>query len=282
MEDMQRQAMAFRGLQIPGIDREEFNYAPFGAFLRFIQAAEDILGEDHWFLLALDEYEKLEKMVQRGGIDDRIFDLLRSLIQSHPNVTLLLSGTHTLAEMPPHWSDAFINVRVLHVQPLTYEEARELILEPLPDWPLDYPQQVIDYLYEETGGHPNWLQESLRTIVDGLNDEGGVRVKVTLKDAQDAVARVPESLSGDFTDLWMGADATDEQRAVMTALANAEKESLTPDELADVIHLPLSSVWKALNFLAPRGVLLREGESFCIRARLLKRWIRRHSTYAFP
>jgi len=194
-----RAARQHRGLDLPSVDAHALQQDPFDAFLRWLAAVEQAAPRSY-FLLALDEYEKIEEAIQAGRLDLRVLDVLRHILQHRRRWLVLFSGLYTFEDLPAHWSDRFINVRRLLVGPLEPDAARELVLRPVPDFPVRYPEAAVQRLLHATGRQPNWLQAALYEIVTRLDDER--RLEVTLDDVEAALARVPEKQAGDFRFLW--------------------------------------------------------------------------------
>jgi hypothetical protein len=96
-----------------------------------MKRVEEAIGE-RWILLGIDEYEYMGERLTDGLVDERLFQTLRMIIQNHLHTTVLLSGAHTLEDLPPVWSNYFINTRVIKIGPLSGREARLLITQPVP------------------------------------------------------------------------------------------------------------------------------------------------------
>ncbi len=262
-----RSARLERHLSLPEIDREALAKDPYLHFQDWLEQVETALGDKFWVLLTLDEFEALGEMYADGRTDERIFQLLRGVIQHHPRLTLLLSGAHTLLELPPYWSNYFINVRMLKVGPLPEADAVELITRPIPDFPLRYDEDALRLLLDETGGHPNWIQAACREIVDKMNDANRFQVRVA--DVAAALQTVPETLGGDFVDFWEGRDASDAMRDLLKEVAAAG--GLPAAKLDARRGDP--EFRRALDFLLRRDVLVQEEGVYRFRAGLLRRWV---------
>ncbi|MEI7848968.1 MAG: AAA family ATPase, partial [Chloroflexota bacterium] len=141
--EITRSARQERRLQLPELTREQLEKDPYLVFQDWLEQVEKKLGDYYWVLLALDEFEALGEMLEAGRTDERIFQTLRGLMQNHPRITVLMSGAHTLEELPPLWSNYLINTRMLKVGPLADADARELILRPIPDFPLTYDEDAV-------------------------------------------------------------------------------------------------------------------------------------------
>ena len=62
-------------------------------------------------------------------------NFLGNVLQHRTAWTLLFSGSHEPNELPDYWSDYLINTRTLRVSYWDEESARELIVEPVEDFP---------------------------------------------------------------------------------------------------------------------------------------------------
>ena len=256
-----------RHLKFPLLSEEALERDPFFVFQEWLDSLGDILGDYYWILLALDEFESLGEMFEKGRIDERIFQLLRGIFQNFPRITLLLSGAHTLEELPPYWSDYFINVKMLKVAPLEEADAVELITRPIPDFPVEYEEEALRLLLDETGCHPNWIQHACQEIVERLNEED--RFSVSVSDVQWAVTRVPVGLAGDFKNFWEGGDSTPLMQAILKRIA--ETGASPESGFGPLRDEP--EFQRTLDFLLRRDVLIYEAETYRFRANLLRRWV---------
>jgi hypothetical protein len=100
-----------RHLRLHPINKEALEKDPYLAFQEWLASLDEKLGDYYWVLLALDEFEALGTMLEDKRVDERIFQMLRGVIQHHPRITILMSGAHTLEELPPLWSNYFINTK---------------------------------------------------------------------------------------------------------------------------------------------------------------------------
>ena len=256
-------ALTHRRLKLPELTRDALRVDPYPIFGEWLSQVEAALGE-RWILLCLDEYERLQEMLDDGRIDRRIFGYLRHIIQHHPQITILLSGSHTLVDLPPIWSDYFINVRTLNIGHLKEDEARELIVHPIEDFPLTYEPDVVDHVLTVTGCQPYLVQVTCRDLVNMLNEQN--RTHATLADVEQAFARVLTSAAMYFDELWRGRDTDDTQRAVMRAIALRQDVRRSGDPEA---------VNVALNRLVQRDILAKTANGYCFRTELMRQWVER-------
>jgi hypothetical protein len=170
------------------------------------------------------------------------FSILRHLSQHRPRVYLLFAGAHRLQELAPggRWHDYFINVRGLEVSYLGEPDARRLLTNPIPDFPLDYAPGTLDEMIRLTRCQPLLVQLMGSILVDWLNSrdrrqQGDWRT-ATLDDvayAADQVLSVGRSAY--FANLWN--DVGDDGQRVLGAVAQSP-DGLAPTVLARKTGLP--------------------------------------------
>ena len=114
--------------------------------------------EDRQLLLNLDEFEKIGTAINEKQISLRLFDELRHLIQHNDQLWFLFSGVKTLKEIGPNWSSYFISVVPMEMLYLEPEEARELLLDPDPDFTLRYNEGIVEEVLKLTRCQPYLLQ----------------------------------------------------------------------------------------------------------------------------
>ena len=163
-EKIRSDALQFRHQEFGELPRAALEANPYSAFSDWLQKLQETIGE-RWILLNLDEYEYLEKMMNDGRMDDRIFQMLRTLLQNHARLTLLLSGAHTFEDLNPIWSHHLINARVIKINPLNESEARELITKPIPEYPLVFSDKAVQDIFYATACQPYLIQAVCRDLV---------------------------------------------------------------------------------------------------------------------
>jgi len=266
-DQIRDKALLARRLKLPRLDKAHLAADPYLAFLQWLTEAEANL-DGKLILLNLDEYERLEEMIAQRRLDARIFQWLRSLIQSHPGVVVLLSGSHAPEELAPAWSDALINVRALRIGPLSEPEARELITAPVPDFPLQYEPEAVEMILIATGLQPYLIQATCRDLVNHLNELN--RRDATRTDVESAFDSALQTGAVYFNELWTSADTDDAQRAILRLLA--QTDMLSEDDLTR--RAQLSSL-TPLKKLIGRDLIEQIDGGYKLRAGLVGRWVRR-------
>jgi hypothetical protein len=263
-DQVRHNALTHRRVQLPPLTRDDLRADPYLVFGDWLNRVEEAVGT-RWILLCLDEYERLEEMLEEGRIDRRVFHFLRHLIQHHPRLTVLLSGSHTLEDLSPMWSDYLINVRVLKIGNLKEDEARELIVQPIENFPLEYEPAAVERIIAVTGCQPYLVQATCRDLVNMLNEQN--RTRATLADAEHALDSALTTGALYFQELWRGRDMDDTQRAILRALAAGRTLSALRD---------LPDLNSALRKLLRRDILMETPQGYQFRVELVRRWVEQH------
>ncbi|MFN8456086.1 MAG: ATP-binding protein [Anaerolineae bacterium] len=228
-KEMTRSAEQQRRLILPPLEREVLAASPFTNFNEWLDEVERTLAGqgDSLALLALDEFEMLDNVLNKGRFDESdVLNLLRHLIQHRPQFKVMLAGSHPLAEFQ-RWAGYLINVQVIKVGYLAEAEARQLIEQPIKEFALRYEPAASQRVWELTRGHPALVQLLCYEIVTFKNEflpaspgEGGSQLppaagglrgvftkawdnrrRVCRADVEAAVARALSSGSFFFTDI---------------------------------------------------------------------------------
>lgn len=174
---------------------------PFPALQRWIKTIES-LCPDQRFLLCLDEFERLSNVIDDTGSKAPL-NFLRSFMQNNPRWTLLFSGSHTLEELEPYWSDALINTQSLRITYLQRSEAIELIREPAQDFPDIYPDDTVERILYWTHCQPYLIQLLCTELVKNLNQRPEpIQQRPTPDDIDEIIPNVLERGQGYFNELW--------------------------------------------------------------------------------
>ena len=158
-----------QGVQLPDIPkRTDFKASPYTTLEDWLDEALAQIGERR-ILLNLDEFEKIGTAIQNGQITLRLFDQIRHLIQHYEQLGFLFSGVQTLEELGPNWSSYFISVVPIEMLYLEPNEAKELLLNPDPDFTLRYAPDIVKEVLRLTNCHPYCLQLLGASMVNQAN-----------------------------------------------------------------------------------------------------------------
>jgi hypothetical protein len=259
-----KSALASRSIKLPEISRKNMQSDPYMVFADWLSNVEMAI-RNRWLLLCFDEYEYFEKIVSDGRADQRIFQLLRSILQNYSNVTLLFSGAHTFDELESVWSHYLINVRTIKIGQLGDSEARELIEMPIEQFPLKYTNSAVLRILSAVSGQPYLLQATCRDLVNIMNDQGRLSVKDT--DVELALNSVLTTGSAYFKELWSGPDSDEKQRAIMIEIAKKKNQPLSEDVVRQVGGV------NAMRILVNHDVIEKTKDGYCFKVELVRRWV---------
>ena len=189
-----------QGITLPkSPNRSQFIAATYLTFQNWLDEALDSL-DDRQLLLNLDEFEKIGTAINEGKLSLTLFDGLRSLIQHREQLGFVFSGVQTLEELGPNWSSYFISVVPVEMLYLEPHEARELLINPDPDFSLTYASGLVEEILQITGCHPNLLQLIGAALVEKANER-----HTTTATADMLQAAIPHAFTlgtSYFTNVW--------------------------------------------------------------------------------
>ena len=254
-------------------DLRENEAVTYHRFSRWLKEVEYVLAqEDRMLLLAFDEFEKLAEAEQKGYLDlGLLFGWFRSIIQHQSHVALLFSGVKSITEMGAQWAGYFVNVELLRVSFLQPEEARQLIMHPVPDFPGEhiFGSEVTEKIVCLTGGHPFLVQALCSALITRLNKAARQQASV-----DDVLASVDDIFKkwGDsyFGDLWERTDG--EQRLCLKAVCTAS-DSCDVDYIRHYCKLDEVTLVSTLEKLLKRDLLSCDRGEYRIAAPIFAQWL---------
>lgn len=148
-------------------------------------------------LLAIDEYENLDRKLGEKVFPEDLLVTIRESIQTHRNITWIFAGSHEITELKhAEWPSYLVSARTIEVPMFTMAETRLLLTEPLKFSPLFkdeskrprfepgfWGENGIERIQEQAGGWPHLAQLIAETIVDVINDADQRQVDDTLFEA---------------------------------------------------------------------------------------------------
>ena len=235
-------------------------------------------------ILALDEFEAIEKAVEAGKISPEIFQFLRTKTQE-PWLTLVFGGLHTLDEMSRDYQQPFYgsytNIRVSY---LPHDDAWRLITNPTPDFTLNYDHDAVERIIAETGGQPYLIQQLCRDALDHLNHE---LFDLNLKrPVRITTSDIEAALNNDFfrrgmvyfDGVW-AQTSDDAQRTMLRALAQREAP-WSSAELAQATGQESEELLRHLRWAERHDILqkIEEGSegnppTWRFHVPLMRRWV---------
>ena len=265
-------------ISLPSLDDALIRSDPYRVFENWLDEVEQTIGAQRWLLLTLDEFDRIDHAVQSGRIDERIFSMLRSLIQHHPRVALALCGTFTLAECDPRWYEALKSAQTLPVSYLRPEEARQVFTRPAADFPDNvYSEAAIARVLDLTGGQPYLLHLLGATVINAYNRKRadlppgappGTPLPVQAID--DAIPDVLKSGDTALVSIWQWLLKIARLPEVVEALLNPLAHGQSCDGVGDPEQRT-----ELLELFCERELLEQDGDgSYGFRVPLIAHWIR--------
>lgn len=163
---------------------------------RCLNTTQDRLsGGDERLLIAIDEYENLDRKIGAGVLDEDLLAVLRDSIQTHRRIVWAFVGSHGIEELrSAPWTSYLVSARTLEVGPFDLAETRLLLTEPLKHstlWasvdaepprfePGFWGGGGIERIHTETGGWPILVQLVAQTAIDLVNDSGSAALEAAL------------------------------------------------------------------------------------------------------
>jgi len=258
------------GLTLPNLSREELiaEADPFSSFDNWLDIIQKKL-EQKTALLILDEFEALDKVIEKGRFDEEdVLGMLRHLIQHRPRFKVLLAGSHTIEEFQ-RWASYLINVQVVHISYLKQPEARQLIEQPVQDFTLRYEPNAVDRVLQLTRCHPFLIQLLCAEIIALKNEQDpSIRRRATLADVE---AAIPEALSvGSFFFADIQSNQADAAGLAILQFLAARGEGATVTRLTILQYFPDKS--DAINLLLQRELIEEVSEGYRFQVELIRRW----------
>ena len=273
---MQRSAYDQRGVLLPELPRPDFSADAFTAFDLWLDAVEKSLltTPDSQILLMLDEFEALDTALQMGRFTEAfVLGMLRHIIQHRQRIKVLLAGSHTLDEFR-RWSGYLLNAEVLHLSCLEVEEARQLILNPIPNFPLSYDGDATQRVFAFTYGHPFLLQLLCSEIVAIKNSQLLTeRFVVTVEDVETAVPSALQRGTLFFADIEVNQLRPEEAQFLRQLSQKGEGFVI---EKGSVATLPgFSSPDGVVSNLLLREILRETAVGYQFHNEMIRRWFLR-------
>jgi hypothetical protein len=273
---MGRSARQQRNLVLPALSREALAANPFTAFNEWLDEVERTLAAQGYniALLALDEFEMLDSVLDKGRFDETdVLSMLRHMIQHRPRFKVMLAGSHTLQEFQ-RWASYLINVQVVKIGYLEKEEARQLVEHPVKNFALSYEPEACRRILELIRGHPALAQLLCYEIVTLKNEQDPpIRRLVRPVDVEAAVARALDSGSFFFADIRQ--NQIDEAGVTLLRFMAARGAGAVVSREAMIHHHQAEQpdeLDQTLALLLRRDLIEAVGGGYQFQVELIRRW----------
>jgi hypothetical protein len=262
----------------------EMEASPDRTFDRFLRRATDSLTEGKGLIIALDEFEKIEELIDGGQLEASFMAYLRGLVQDSPKVGFAFAGLHTLEEMSAdYFQPFFASVIPIKVDFFKRATVQTLLPNPGGDFPLDYDYDALDRIWELVAGQPYLTQligfQLVRRYNDQVFEQQQKReAKFTVADVQAVIAQPEFFAQGKpyFAGVWAQAnhDAPGQQ-AILKALA-IYPDGLEVDDLHAAVGLDSATFSAALDTLQNHDVVRLNNGNAQIIVEVFRRWVSDH------
>ncbi|WP_409882477.1 helix-turn-helix domain-containing protein [Nostoc sp. ChiSLP03a] len=263
----------------PPTDADLLNL-PYRTFERYLKQVEAKL--DGGLIIALDEFEKIEDLIEAKKIPIDFMGFLRGLVQMSSKIAFAFAGLHTLEEMTAdYFQPFFASVIPIHVGFQERVATRQILANPgNEDFPLDYILEALDEIYALTHGQPYLVQllgfQLVRRYNDFVFEQGRSRDPVFTIEDVEAVINDPEFFQRGryyFDGVWgQAARGAEGQQAIVQMLA-PHPEGLSLDALAQSTGMNDANLQEALNTLKRHDVVEEIQGSWRIMVELFRRWV---------
>lgn len=176
----------------PPTDADILNF-PYRTFERYLKQIEANLSETG-LIIALDEFEKIEELIEKDKIPKVFLNYLRALVQMSPKIAFAFTGLQTLEEMTEDYLQPFFaDVIPIRVSFLTPSATSQLLTNPAIDFTLNYTPEAVEQIYALTAGQPYLVQligfQLVRRYNDHVFEQGLARDPVLTVEDVEAVIK---------------------------------------------------------------------------------------------
>lgn len=248
-------------------------------FDRFLKKV-DFVRNNQKVIIAIDEFEIIEELINEGKLEARLLGFWRSLIQTYSWFVMVFSGLHTLQEKThDYWNPLFGSVQVIPVSFISLKAAKVLITNPSSEFNLDYTPDAVTLIYKLTYGQPYLIQLVCHNLITYFNrqrfEEGIYRQPpLTVQDVE-AVINMPEFYrdgNAYFNGVWEQAKEIRGQEQLQI-LRTLSQQSLTLNQLLEQTNLNAEKLYKALQILEQHDVIQQQGGYYSYKVELMRRWV---------
>lgn len=270
----------------PPADTDWLNL-PYRTLKLYLQDVEAGLG-DKVLIIALDEFERIEELINTGKIHPDFMGVLRGRVQASSKIAFAFAGLHVLEEMTEdYFNPFFASVIPIRVGFLTPKATHQLLANPSEDFPLDYEPEALDKIYALTAGQPYLVQllgfQLVRQYNTGVFEMGySPEPMLTV----DAIAASDDSEFFErgryyFTGVWNQATrGVPSEQEILRTLASG-REGLSLDALTKAMEMKFGEIadknliQEALDNLQRHDVVLETNGNWHIIVELFRRWLLR-------
>jgi hypothetical protein len=273
--------------EIPVPSDNDLLQFPENTFRRYLeQITKTFTGKG--LIIALDEFEKIEELIDTGKLSKDFLGFLRGMVQMSSKLAFAFAGLHTLQEMNADYFQpfyaSFIPIRVTF---LSREATHQVLTNPDPEFLLEYEPAALNHIYDLTNGQPYLTQligfQLVRMFNDYVFEQGKPRDRTfTINDVRTICSGENFFTTGInyFNGVWQqAAEGAIHQQDILKKLA-PHPQGLTESELISQTNLPSETLQAALKTLKDHDVIrsqkTNEMVNYAIAVELFRTWVVRY------
>ncbi|MDF0552239.1 ATP-binding protein [Kamptonema sp. UHCC 0994] len=266
-------------VNLPSPADEDFLKLPYITFERYLKQV--VANLDGGLIIALDEFEKIEELIEAKKIDPDFMGFLRGLVQMSPKIAFALAGLHTLEEMTEDYFHPFFSSIIpIRVGFLSPGATRQILANPDDDFLLDYKPEAMDTIYQLTHGQPYLVQLIGFLLVRRYNDlvfeMGKTLDPVFTREDVEAVINDPDFfIKGRyyFTGVWgQSAQGARGQQEILKVLA-PHPEGINLEGIIQGTNMDEKTLNEAIETLKRHDVIQETNHKYHIIVELFRRWV---------
>ena len=270
--------------EIPVPSNNDLLQFPEITFRRYLeQITKTFTGKG--LIIALDEFEKIEELIDAGKLGKEFLGFLRGMVQMSSKLAFAFAGLHTLQEMNADYFQPFYaSFYAIPVAFLTREATHQVLANPDPEFLLEYEPAALDHIYDLTNGQPYLTQligfQLVRMFNDYVFEQGKPRDRTfTIDDVRTICSGENFFTTGInyFNGVWQqAAEGATHQQDILKALA-PHPQGLTESELISQTNLPNETLQAALKTLKDHDVIRSQKNNeiinWAIAVELFRTWV---------
>jgi hypothetical protein len=273
-------------LAIDAPEEEKISQHPEMYFNRYLdRLISQILPEKAktGLIIALDEFEIIEDLIEANTLPRNFLGYLRSLVQSSPRLAFVFAGLHTLEEMTADYFHPFFgSVYPIPVSFLSPESTRVILANPVgedEDFPLDYTPSALDKIYQLTHGQPYLVQLIGFHLVRFYNKQvfelqRPQDIRFQVEDVEKAIdAEFFQRGNYYFTGVWKQAKQDAAGQGEILIVLSSHLQGLTRADLLSSTGLTATTLDLALKTLENHHVIECQDSRYRIAVELFRRWL---------
>jgi hypothetical protein len=236
-------------------------------------------------IIALDEFEKIEELIDSGKLRKELLGFLRGMVQMSSKLAFAFAGLHTLQEMNADYFQPFYASFIpISVAFLNRDATHQVLANPDPEFLLEYEPAALDHIYDLTNGQPYLTQligfQLVRMFNDYVFEQGKPRDRTfTIDDVRTICSGENFFTTGFnyFNGVWQQAsEGAAHQQDILKALA-PYPQGITESELISQTNLPSETLQAALKTLKDHDVIrsqkTNEIVNWAIAVELFRNWV---------